>query len=142
MTPPFRTRPFRLATTRVKAQRVDRSAARVERGVPGSHIVAPIAEGLMISDLQDPRILSERLHLALAAARLGSWELRLPERSLEASAQCLANHGLSPDARLDLPALGEAIEPGERQRFLDTVDGAIGTLGSFEIEVPNRWPDG
>src|SRR5690242_7602140 len=96
----------------------------------------------MISELQDPRILSERLHLALAAARLGSWELKLPERSLEASAQCLANHGVPPDARLDLSGVVEAIETEDRHRFLDAVDGAIAGLGSFEIELPNRWPDG
>src|SRR5437773_2636883 len=96
----------------------------------------------MISGQQDPRILSERLHLALAAARLGSWQLMLPGRLLEASPQCLANHGLPPDATLDLPAVMGAIDPPERQRFRDLIEGAIANLGSFEIEVPNRWPDG
>lgn len=83
-----------------------------------------------------------RLQIALSAARLGSWQLSLPDRSLSATAQCLANHGLRPEARLDLPGVIEAIEPEARRPFEEAVERAIATLGSFEIEVPNRWPDG
>jgi len=89
------------------------------------------------------RLNEQRLEIALATARLGSWELDLQTRVLSATAQCKANHGWGADADLQLdPHIIEAIDPEHRERFRTAIDRAIATRGSFEIHVPNRWPDG
>src|SRR4051812_13014255 len=64
----------------------------------------------MAFEPKDALQLSEqRLQLALAVGKLGSWQLTLPERTLTASAQCKANHGLPPDASLTLEGITDAI---------------------------------
>ncbi|MGH9373932.1 MAG: PAS domain-containing sensor histidine kinase, partial [Vicinamibacterales bacterium] len=85
----------------------------------------------------------ERLTLALSAGKLGAWEFDLDTRLLSASAQCKANHGLPPDADLQLATqLIPAIDEQHRDRFQRAIDGAIEEQAGFEIEVPHRWPDG
>jgi PAS domain S-box-containing protein len=85
----------------------------------------------------------ERLALAFASARLGAWEYEIATRSLTASVQCKANHGLGPDDDLQLDTvILPSIAVEYRQRFSDTVDRAIASNGAFEIEVPIIWPDG
>src|SRR5689334_696103 len=97
----------------------------------------------MTSARQDALSSSEqRLELALAVGKLGSWQFTLPDRTLAASAQCKANHGLPPDASLTLESVVEAVFPSHRKAFEETIERAIATQGSFELEVPNRWPDG
>jgi len=97
----------------------------------------------MTSARQDALSLSEqRLQLALAVGKLGSWQFTLPDRTLVASAQCKANHGLPPDATLTLDCVAEAVFPSHRKAFEETIERAIATKGAFELEVPNRWPDG
>jgi signal transduction histidine kinase len=97
----------------------------------------------MASASKDALQLSEqRLQLALAVAKLGSWQLTIPERTLTASAQCKANHGLPPDASLTLEGITDATDRRHRDPFLRTVERTIDTGGSFELEMPNRWPDG
>jgi len=97
----------------------------------------------MTSARQDALSLSEQsLQLALAVGKLGSWQFTLPDRTLVASAQCKANHGLPPDATLTLESVVEAVFPSHRKAFEETIERAIATQGSFELEVPNRWPDG
>jgi light-regulated signal transduction histidine kinase (bacteriophytochrome) len=84
-----------------------------------------------------------RFQLALEAGKLGAWEFDTRTRALTSSAQCKANHGLPPDADLQLEAdLIPAIDSEHRARFRDAIDTAIATGGSFEIEVPHTWPDG
>ena len=85
----------------------------------------------------------ERLAIALAAARLGSWEYDFQRRVLTSTAQCKANHGFGPDDEMQLePHIVEAVQPDHRERFVRTIEDAIRTRGAFEIEVPHRWPDG
>jgi PAS domain S-box-containing protein len=84
----------------------------------------------------------ERLAIALAAARLGSWEFDLATRVLTSSAQCKANHGFRPDQDMQFPHIVDAIHADHRERFLQAIERATETRGSFEIEVPNWWPDG
>jgi PAS domain S-box-containing protein len=85
----------------------------------------------------------QRLKLALDAARLGSWELKLDIMELITSEQCKANHGLPPDAELTMAegVIG-TIDEGYRARFLAAFEEAVKTGGTFEMEVPNWWPDG
>lgn len=85
----------------------------------------------------------QRLALALAAGRLGAWEFDLEKRVLRSSAQCKFNHGLAADEDLQLETnLIPAIDDPHAERFRSTLDQAIATKGSFEIEVPHRWPNG
>jgi signal transduction histidine kinase len=95
------------------------------------------------SDVLALRRTEEHLELALSAARLGNWEFDLTTRRLTASHQCKANHGLAPDEDFQLDShLIPAIDPAFRQPFRDALDSAVASGGSFEIEVPHRWPDG
>jgi PAS domain S-box-containing protein len=88
------------------------------------------------------RLIEQRLTLALKAGKLGTWELDLNTRVLTSSAQCKANHGLQADEDLQLETnLIPAIDFDHRARFRATLEHAIETEGSFEIEVPHRWPD-
>lgn len=85
----------------------------------------------------------ERLAIALGAAGLGAWEFDLRTRRLTSSAQCKANHGFAPDEDMQLePHIVDTIPHEHRGRFQAAIQHAIDTHGSFEIEVPNRWPDG
>jgi PAS domain S-box-containing protein len=85
----------------------------------------------------------ERLKLALSAARLGAWEYDLNARVLTTSSQCKANHGFAENDDLQLETqILPAIDPGPREAFRAAIDGAIASSGSFETEVPQRWPDG
>jgi PAS domain S-box-containing protein len=85
----------------------------------------------------------ERLAIALGAARLGAWEFDLRTRRLSSSAQCKANHGFGPDEDMQLePHLLDAVAHDHRARFMEAIERAIDTHGSFEIEMPHRWPDG
>ena len=85
----------------------------------------------------------DRLAIALAAARLGSWEYDLATRVLTATAQCKANHGFGPGDEMQLqPHVVAAIHPDHRDRFVQTIERAIEAREPFEIEVPNTWPDG
>ena len=85
----------------------------------------------------------ERLEIALAAGRLGLWEFDLSTRRLTCTEACKANHGFRPDQDVQLdPHIVEAVPTDHRGRFVDAINTAILTAGSFEIEVPNTWPDG
>jgi PAS domain S-box-containing protein len=85
----------------------------------------------------------QRLGLALSAARLGSWEYDLRTRVLTASAQCKANHGFAPDADMQFDTdIVPAVHPEYREGLRTVIQRTVETEGSFEIEVPHRWPDG
>ena len=84
----------------------------------------------------------QRLVIALAAARLGSWEFDLTTRVLTASAQCKANHGFGSDKDMPFSAVVDAIHEEHRDSFLQAIDRAAKSGQAFEIEVPNWWPDG
>ena len=94
-----------------------------------------VQEGLRVSE--------ERLRVALEAARLGSWALDLTTGAFTASGQCKANLGLPPehDARYEEDVL-QPIVSGHQQAFRQLVADTIATGGSFQVEVPTRWPDG
>jgi PAS domain S-box-containing protein len=94
-----------------------------------------VQEGLRVSE--------ERLRVALEAARLGSWALDLTTGAFTASGQCKANLGLPPehDARYEEDVL-QPIVNGHQQAFRQLVADTMATGGSFQVEVPTRWPDG
>jgi PAS domain S-box-containing protein len=94
-------------------------------------------------DVTERRRDERRLTLALTAGRLGLWQFEIETRRLTCTAQCKANHGLPPDAELDFETdLIGSIDPAYRGAFRSAVQRAIETEGSFDIEIPNTWPDG
>lgn len=76
----------------------------------------------------------ERLKFAVAAGRLGFWELSFPERGLVASPLCKANLGLSPDAPLDYDGLVAIVDPEDRTKLLDAAQNAIDGHADYAIE--------
>ncbi|HXD15917.1 MAG TPA: PAS domain S-box protein [Vicinamibacterales bacterium] len=85
----------------------------------------------------------KRLAVALSAAGLGSWEFDLHTRVLMASPQCRANHGFGPDEDMQLePHILDTLHGEHRALFVSTIERAIQTHGSFEIQLPNMWRDG
>ena len=90
---------------------------------------------------RDNRQNEAKLSLALEAARLGWWQFDLESRELTASAQCKANHGLPADAHLTLDQIVESIDADRRGDFRFALEEAIRSRGTFEIEVPHRFPD-
>jgi PAS domain S-box-containing protein len=75
----------------------------------------------------------ERLKFAVAAGRLGFWELTFPERGLIASPLCKTNLGLAPDAPLDYDGLIAIVDPEDRARLLDAAQQAIDGHGDYIV---------
>ena len=85
----------------------------------------------------------QRLTLALKAGRLGSWEFDFATRRLSASAQCKANHGFGPDEDMQLDThIFPAMDREHAAQLQSAIDAAVASAGSFEIELPHRFPDG
>ncbi len=84
----------------------------------------------------------ERLRFALAAGRLGSWELDLATGRLECSDICKANHGRPPDAAFTYRDLLEAIHPDERERVRAAIEEARAGGRDCDVEYRTVWPDG
>lgn len=90
----------------------------------------------------------ERLKFAVAAARLGFWELSFPERSLVASPLCKTNLGLPTDTSLDYEGLIALVDPQDRDRLLQAAQAAIDNHTDYSVEcrlVPGtgvqRWAE-
>jgi PAS domain S-box-containing protein len=90
-----------------------------------------------------PRLLQERLEVALSAAHLGAWEYSPQTQHLIATPQCKANHGFAPDEDMQFATdILPAVHAEYREPLRQAIDRAIATGGQFQIEVPHRWPDG
>lgn len=76
----------------------------------------------------------ERLKFAVAAGRLGLWELALPDRHLLASPLCKTNLGLPADAPLDYEGLLAIIEPEDRERLLQAAQRAVEDHADYAVE--------
>jgi PAS domain S-box-containing protein len=114
-----------------------------ERGLADSEARLRAALALEQRARQDAERSEQRLALALNAGKLGAWELDLQTRVLTASAQCKANHGFAADDDLQLEThVIPAMKVDDATRFRSTLDHAIASQGSFEVELPHRWPDG
>jgi signal transduction histidine kinase len=84
----------------------------------------------------------ERLRFALAAGRLGSWELDLTTGHMECSDICKANYGRPPGTDFTYHDLFEAIHPDERERVRAAVEQAKAGRKDYDIEYRTVWPDG
>ncbi|MEI1249597.1 ATP-binding protein [Rhizobium aouanii] len=83
-----------------------------------------------------------RLQTALAAGRLGAWELELSSMALSASATCKAVFGRSPDEDVTRDDLIASIHPDDRDLVLQRLRRTIDTGRDYSIEHRTIWPDG
>lgn len=94
------------------------------------------------SRLEELNESEDRLRLALAAGRLGAWELDLRSEHLVVSATCKANFGRGPDEPFSFADLQASIHPDDVERRKATIAQAIATGREYDIEYRTVWPDG
>lgn len=83
----------------------------------------------------------ERLHLALAAGRLGSWELDIETgalRSTEAYRKIFGRTGPT----LDYAEALQSIHPDDRERHREVIARCVESLTNLNVEYRVIWPDG
>jgi PAS domain S-box-containing protein len=82
-----------------------------------------------------------RLHFALEAGHLGSWELDLKTFELKASDICKQIFGQPLDKPFSYESLRKAIHPDDRQRQEEAIEHTILTGVDYDIEYRTIWPD-
>ena len=103
--------------------------AKIEPNTEPGTSVTPIAER------------EARLEFALAAGRLGYWEMDPITRHLFGSDIYKANWGLKPDDPFSYEILRAAIHPDDLALHEAAVTEAITSRGSLDVEYRNIWPD-
>lgn len=83
-----------------------------------------------------------RLNFALAAGRLGYWELDLKTKELFNSDIYKENWGRAPADTFTYETLLQSIHPDDRNEHERAVDAAITTAEALDIEYRVIWPDG
>ncbi|OWV71752.1 hybrid sensor histidine kinase/response regulator [Rhizobium sp. R339] len=83
-----------------------------------------------------------RLQTALAAGRLGAWELELFSMRLSASDTCKAIFGRGPDEDFTYEDLVKSIYPDDRGLVQSSLDRTIETGRDYSVEHRTIWPDG
>lgn len=84
----------------------------------------------------------ERLRLAMAAGRLGSWSIDVEKKELETSSLCKAAFGRSEDEGFTFEDLRAAIHPEDRERTLEAFDRSLETGGEWDVDCRVIWPNG
>ena len=83
----------------------------------------------------------ERLHTALVAGHLGSWQLNLETNALQASDACKSFFGRRPEDTFTYDDLQASIHPDDRDRMMEAVQASIGKGEDYAIEYRVVWPD-
>ncbi len=94
------------------------------------------------SRLETIRLGERQLLLALSAARLGTWSLRLPGRIYETSPEHKAHHGRSADQPFTSADLAAGMHPDDRDTLRDYVTKAMQTPGDYNVEYRFILPQG
>ncbi len=84
----------------------------------------------------------QRLQIALATAKLGTWELVIATGELESSAQCKANFGVAAEAELSYEAMLGSILSSDQAAVLAVIERALAQPVDYNAEYRIRWPDG
>jgi PAS domain S-box-containing protein len=84
---------------------------------------------------------SQRLQVALRAAKLGTWQLDLAMSQLTSSSQCKANFGRPPDDPFPFENLKASIHPEDRERVTAAIHQSIATVSDYSAEYRCIWPD-
>jgi two-component sensor histidine kinase/PAS domain-containing protein len=107
--------------------------------------IEPFGEGFWFGVNIEPTgeaSVRERLQFALAAGRLGSWELDVETADYTASDYCKANYGRGADETFVFSDLLSSIHPSDRGRVRDAMDSAILTGSDYDIEYRVIVPTG
>ncbi|ANL28262.1 sensor histidine kinase/response regulator hybrid protein [Rhizobium phaseoli] len=83
-----------------------------------------------------------RLQTALAAGRLGAWELELSSMRLSASDTCKAIFGRGADEKFAYDDLIASIHPDDRSLVQASLDLTIEIGRDYSVEHRTIWPDG
>lgn len=83
----------------------------------------------------------ERLHTALIAGHLGSWQLDLASRTLQTSPACKALFGRSPAEPLTYDDVVASIHVDDRGRMQEAVRRSVERSEDYAIEYRVVWPD-
>ncbi|HEY0567887.1 MAG TPA: PAS domain S-box protein [Xanthobacteraceae bacterium] len=84
----------------------------------------------------------DRLRLALAAGRLGAWEMDIVGFELAASPACKANFGRAEGDSFTYDELLASIHQDDLDRMKAAVAHSIATGSEYDIEYRTVWPDG
>jgi PAS domain S-box-containing protein len=84
----------------------------------------------------------ERLHTALLAGHLGSWELDLTTRELIASTACKAIFGRAADGPFSYEDLVQSIHQDDRARVQKALGATVEKGTDCAVEFRHVWPDG
>jgi len=82
-----------------------------------------------------------RLHLALNAGDLGSWEYTPATAEFITSATCRAHFGRRPDEPFSYDDFIAAIHPDDRERQIEAVAKAIESGSDLHVDYRVLWPD-
>jgi len=121
---------------------------RLELLVTGLAAQAAVAvENVLLNEAAQADFDSEtsaraRLRFALAAGRLGSWELDVETRAYEASDLCKANYGRDASDSFTFDDLVASIHADDRGRMVDAIEEAIRTGAEYDIEYRVTYPSG
>lgn len=92
-----------------------------------------------MDDLQESE---KRLHNALTAGRLGSWQLEAEFLQLSCSPISLAHYGRCEQDRFDYGDWLDAVYAEDQPRMQSALQRSLDTGADFIIEYRNLWPDG
>ena len=84
----------------------------------------------------------EKLRFALAAGRLGSWELDPETETYDCSDICKSNYGRPLDQPFSFAEYRQSIHPEDRERVSAALAHSLSTGSLYDIEYRVVWPNG
>jgi PAS domain S-box-containing protein len=84
----------------------------------------------------------DRLSLAMDVAKLGTWELYIPDETIEWSPLALAAFGLPPAAKMNYQQYMDMLHPEDREKMVQARQETRRTNQDFEVELRTIWADG
>ncbi len=84
----------------------------------------------------------ERLQFALAAGKLGSWELNLDTGEMHCSDICRQNLGYATGEPVSYEAFQRSIHPLDRSRVAAAIETCLAEHGECDVEYRVSWPSG
>lgn len=94
-------------------------------------------------ELQQCKLAEARLHVALAAGRMGVWDWNVRTNSIEWSDNLAPSHGLSPESfGGTMEAFQELIHPEDRELVSKALARSLEERSNYDVEYRTLWPDG
>ncbi|MBV9262143.1 MAG: PAS domain-containing protein [Pseudolabrys sp.] len=107
-----------------------------------SNIATTNEPGTNVHPIESEAERESRLEFALAAGRLGYWEMDPVTRRLLASDIYKANWGRKPNDPFNYEILRAAVHPDDLAKHEAAVEHALQTRAPLDVEYRNIWPDG